>query len=71
MLHEIDTTALAYTRLVDGLAVLRGEIAWRLPIFRRANKAQRRLWLQRDPLFRETLKLARDLGDWIEEVSDG
>jgi hypothetical protein len=68
--HPIDTTAAQYQQLLTGLGVLRQEITWRLPIFRRATQAQRKAWLQRDPLFRQTLLLARSLGPFIEEVAD-
>ena len=57
----IDTTEQQYQQLFNGLDVLRTVMTPRLKRFRKLPRGKQKLWLQKDPLLRRTLKLGIDL----------
>jgi len=68
---EIDTTDPQYQQLLNGLETLKTVLAPRIKLLLRLRKQERmglvRQWLQRDPLMRETLRLARQLSKLMGE----
>ena len=67
---DIDTTSQQYTNLVNGLVILEAEILERAPLFNKMNTAQKRLWLQRDPLLKDTLKFILKYAEHAEKIKE-
>lgn len=58
---NIDTTSQQYQNLLNGIGTLRTLLAPRFKVFVKLPRDKQRLWLQRDPLLREVLRLVRDV----------
>jgi hypothetical protein len=67
----IDTTDQTETKLVAGIATLRTAVTPRLKLFLKADDTVRDWMIANDPLTKATLKLGRDLVDYIKKVKDG
>lgn len=67
----IDTNDPQYRQLLAGLANLRNALAPRITFLRQLSREKQLQWVQRDPLLRRVILLARELGDLIhEELSE-
>ena len=67
---NFNTDTAQYTQLNNGLDTLRTVMTPRLALFKKMPLSIKRAWLQRDPLLRKTLKLGRDLADYIENLRE-
>ena len=67
---DIDTTSGQYAQLSGGIDTLRTVMTPRLALFKKMPLSVKKAWLQRDPLLRKTLKLGRDLADYIELLQE-
>lgn len=64
----IDTTNPTYQQYLTGLENLRDLMKPRLVLFAKLPESKQRLWLQKDPLFRELLRSALRLAEWAEKL---
>lgn len=67
---NIDTTTQQYTQLQTAVDLLKTQTAIKLKAYEFLPKAKRRQFLQRDPLFKETLKLILKAADMIGEIRE-
>lgn len=58
---NIDTTNQQYQQKLSMLATIRSDVLGRIQIFKDLPKAQRREWLECDPLMKNTLRFCRSL----------
>ncbi len=65
---QIDTTSAQYQQYLNGLNGLRVLMAPRFALFKKLPLAKKKLWLQKDPLFRKILKLSLKVAEWAEEM---
>jgi len=70
MAINIDTTAQAYIKYLNGLDDLRTLMTPRFVMFAKLPRAKQKLWLQRDPLFRKLLKMGLDVAEWAEQFKE-
>ena len=61
----IDTTTGQYTQLLNGLATLRSVLAPRVIAIMKLPRDQQLAWLQRDPLLRRTIIMAKSLMELV------
>lgn len=66
--QDIDTSAGAYTSLLNGVTALRAVMTDRLRLFTYASDEQRRTWWNNDPLLKATLLLLRDGAEYVERL---
>lgn len=65
---QIDTTSAQYQQYLNGLSGLRTLMAPRFVLFKKLSIAKKKLWLQKDPLFRKILKMSLIVAEWAEEM---
>ena len=66
----IDTTSAQYLNLLSGVGTLRTLLAPRFKVFVKLPRDKQILWLQRDPLLKEVLRLVRDVNKADVESSE-
>jgi len=62
----IDPSTQSYQQLLAGLGVLRTRIAARLPYFGRLSLADKKRWLNKDPLFKEMITMSKQLVNFLD-----
>lgn len=62
----IDTTSNQYQQLLNGLGTLRTLLGPRIKMLLKADRDVQKAWLQRDPLLRRTILLARKLSKLVD-----
>ena len=67
---NIDTTSQQYINLVNGLVTLESQILSRAPLFNKLTTAQKKLWLNRDPLLKNTLKFILKYAEHAEKIRE-
>jgi hypothetical protein len=67
---NIDTTSQQYQNLLAGIDTLETQLAERWPMFRRLPRAQKVVWLQRDPLLRRALRFVDDHADRVGDLRE-
>ena len=67
---QIDTTSAQYQQYLNGLAGLRTMMVPRFALFKKLPIAKKKLWLQKDPLFRKILKTSLIVAEWAEEMKE-
>jgi len=65
---QINTTSAQYQQYLSGLNRLRNLMAPRFALFKKLPIVKKKLWLQKDPLFRKILKLSLIVAEWTEEM---
>lgn len=63
----INTSSTQYQKLLTGLGALRTVLAPRIKVLRDLPRDRQKTWLQRDPLLRRTIIMARQLADIFDE----
>ncbi len=63
----INTTSQQYQNYLAGLQALIDFYRPNLVLFAKLPNDKKRLWLQRDPLFRKFLKTSISVAEWAEE----
>lgn len=64
----IDTQSAQYQQYLTGLQNLIDFYKPKLALFAKLPLSKKRLWLQKDPLFRKLLKVSLWLAEWAEEM---
>ena len=70
MALQIDTTSQQYQQYLSGLGDLRTLMVPRFKLFAKLPGAKQKLWLQKDPLFRNLLKMGLDVAEWAEQFRE-
>ena len=67
---NIDTQSAQYQQLLTAQGLLQSGMKARLPLFKKLPLDKKRQWLQRDPLFRKTLKMSLAIADQVEQIRE-
>ena len=67
---NIDTQSVQYQNYLNGLATLENEMLARVPLFKKLSTANKIIWLDRDPLFKNILKFINRYSDQVDKVRE-